>query len=137
MAGESERNMTVFIVDDELVIRDALSLVVQTMGFTAKCFASAVEFLEFIESFDISGPVCLIVDVQMPEIGGIELLEKLRALGRQFPVIMTTGHGSPALKQEAEELGAVVLLEKPFRPSELREIIATSLKLDIGEKNMR
>ena len=137
MNSEQDRKPKLFIIDDDASIRDSMRLLIETIGHSVECFSSAAEFLEFIESFDISDPVCLIVDVQMPEIGGIELLEKLSALGTQFPVIMTTGHGSPALKQEAKELGAVALLEKPFRPSELQEIIATSLKLDIGEKDMR
>ena len=69
----------------------------------------------------------------MPQIDGIELLEQLTTLGKAFPVIMITGHGTSALKQKAEKLGAVAFLEKPFRPAELEEIIAESLKRNIGE----
>ncbi len=135
MTSESDRNTTVFIVDDESAMRDALSLVAQAMGLSAKCFSSAGEFLEFIDPYDISGPVCLIADVQMPAVNGIGLLEQLNASGREFPVIMTTGHGDKALKHKAEQLGAAAFLEKPFRPAELKEFIATSLKQNVGEKD--
>ncbi len=86
MTGEPDRIPAVFIVDDEAVIRDSLRLVVQAMGISVKCFSSAVEFLEFIESYHISGPACLVADVQMPQISGPELLEQLRTLGKQFPL---------------------------------------------------
>ncbi len=125
---EPDRNPIVFIVDDEAAMRDSLSMVVQAAGITVKCFSSAVEFLEVVEPNAISNPVCLIADVQMPNIDGIELLAKLNTLEKKLPVILITGHGTPALKQRAEELGAVALLEKPFRSAELHEIIAASLE---------
>ena len=61
--------------------------------------------------------------------GGIELLVQLNKLNKHIPVILVTGHGTPALKQSAKELGATALLEKPFRSTELQELIAESLEL--------
>ena len=127
-------NSTVFIVDDEAVVRDALRLVIQTMGLSVQCFSSAHEFIEFIELHDISGPVCLVTDIQMPVIDGFGLLEQLRASGRDFPAIMMTGHGDQALKHRAEALGAIYL-EKPLRPAEFSEIVATSLQQSVGKKD--
>jgi two-component system, LuxR family, response regulator FixJ len=136
MTSKSDRHPTVFIVDDEPVIRDCVSLLVQTMGLSTKCFSSAVDFLDFIVPIEISHPVCLIADVQMPQINGIQLLKQLSALGKQFSVIMTSGHNTTTLKQQALDLGATAFLEKPFQPGELKETIATSLKRETGNTNM-
>jgi len=134
---EPDRNPIVFIVDDESVMRDALRLVVQGMGLSAMCFPSAVEFLEFIKPNDITGPACLIADVQMPQMSGTELLAQLNTLGKQFPVIMMSGHGTTAaLKHTVEELGAAAFIEKPFRPAYLEDVITTTLKKSAGEKNV-
>ena len=134
MSSDPDRKATVFIVDDESVIRDALSLVVQAMGISVHCFSSAHEFIEFIERHDVSGPACLVTDIQMPNINGVALLEQLIETGWDFPVIMMTGHGDEALKQRAEALGASYL-EKPFRPSRFEEIVATSLRQHDGKKD--
>ena len=125
---ESDDQPTVFIVDDEPALRDAVSRIVKALGLSTKCFASAVEFLGVIEPYHISSPVCLIVDMQMPTITGLELLEKLDKLGKHLPAIMITGHVSQALERKAKELGAVAVLEKPFRPAELQEIISANLR---------
>lgn len=134
MGSDPGQKPTIFIVDDETVLRDALRLVVQSMGLPVKCFSSASEFIEFINSDIITGPVCLITDVQMPEINGIELLEQLRALNKKFPVIITTGHGDTVLKHKAEKLGAT-FLEKPFRPAMLQDVITTVLRQNADEIN--
>jgi PAS domain S-box-containing protein len=124
---ETDQNPTVFIVDDEPAMRDSLRMVVQASGISAKCFSSAVEFLDVIEIYDISHSVCVIADVQMPKISGIELLSRLKALNDNIPVILMTGHATEALKQTADEAGAVAVLEKPFRPDELKELVTASL----------
>ena len=129
MNTKSAQNPTIFIVDDESAVRNALSMVVKSMRFPAECFSSASEFIAYIEPKIISGPVCLITDIQMPEMSGIELVEQLISLGKHFPVIITTGHGDNALKLKAENLGAT-FLEKPFRPAKLQGLIATILKPD-------
>ena len=134
MVSEPGRKLTIFIVDDEFVVRDALSLFVKAIGLSVKCFESASDFLEHAESETLPEPACLISDVRMPRMSGFELVEKLRALGKRFPVIMTTGHGDDALKRRAEELGVVAFLEKPFRPAKLREILDTIQKGNAGEK---
>ena len=124
---QRDQNQTVFIVEDEAALRDAISLVIQTMGLSARCFSSAVEFLEFIEPNDIPEPVCIIIDVQMPWINGVEALEHLRLSGKKFAAIIISGNSTNELKQRAVELGAIAFLEKPFRPQELQEIIGRRL----------
>lgn len=123
----SEPVATVFIVDDEAIVRDSLRILLETMGYSVLCFSSANEFIEFLKPHEFSGPACLIADVQMPEIGGIELLEHLRASGSQLPVAITTGHGGKSLKNKAESLGAIAYLEKPFRPAQLQDLVARML----------
>ena len=134
--SEPQQSSAVFIVDDEAVIRDAVRLVVANMGHSVECFSSAAEFLEFIKPYDVSGPACLIADVQMPRVNGLELLEQLSTLDKKLPVVMITGHGTKSLKQKAESLGAAVFLEKPFRPTELQEVVATLLKQDTDEHDV-
>lgn len=129
----SECDATVFIVDDEVIVRDSLRILLETMGYSVLCFSSANEFIEFLERQEFFGPACLIADVQMPEIGGIELLEHLRASGCELPVAITTGHGGKALKLKAEALGAADFLEKPFRPAQLQDLIARMLCKAPGE----
>ena len=129
-AHEPERGPIVFIVDDEAVIRDALSLIVQAMGLSVKCFSSATEFLGFMAPYDLSRPTFVITDVQMPNINGIEFLKQLKTMNKELPVMLMTGHGTTALKHQAEELGAVAFLEKPFQPAEIQAIITKSLKLN-------
>lgn len=126
--SEPDINPTVFIVDDEPVMRDSLSLVVQAPGIAVRCCASGTEFLEALEAYDESQPICLIADVQMRNMSGLELLEKLNRLNRHLPTVLMTGHGTPALKQRAQELGATALLEKPFHPAEVQEFIAVALR---------
>ena len=134
MTSKSECDSAVFIVDDEAMIRDCLRLIVQTMGLSVQCFSSAREFIEFVEVHDVSGPACLITDLQMSEISGFGLLEQLRASGWEFPVIVMTGHGDEALRNIAEALGAT-FLEKPLRPAGFQETVATSLKRSLGEQD--
>ena len=104
------------------------------MGLSVECFSSAGEFLEFLESFDGTGPVCLIADIQMPDVNGIEMLQRLNAMGHQFSTIMITGHGTAELQKKAESLGAAAFLEKPFHPKKLQENITSCLKLNRAEK---
>lgn len=134
MASEPNENLTIFIVDDEFVVRDSLGLFVKAIGLSVKCFSSASEFLEYVESEKLPDLCCVISDVRMPHMSGLDMLEKLRSVGMRFPVILTTGHGDDALKRRAEELGVVAFLEKPFRPAKLREIIGEIVKRNAGKK---
>ncbi len=134
MTSEPLQNTTIFVVDDEQVVRDALSAVVDAIGFSVQCFPSASEFLKFINLYEIAGPVCLIADIQMPEMSGIELLEQLRILGRNFPVILMTGAGGDSIQSEAEALGAAAFLEKPFRSAQLQEAITTILHRPVDQQ---
>lgn len=128
----AEEQPIVFLVDDEETIRESLSVVVESIGFSARCFSDAIEFLDYVEEFGIQRPSCLIVDIQMPKIGGLDLLKQLNSNNFAIQTIVITGHGTVALKRRARELGVTAFLEKPFRPSLLRDHI---LDCFVGPRN--
>lgn len=135
MTYNSKEKPTVFIVDDEFAMRDSLSLLVETMGYTAKCFSAAEEFLAFSSAHDLSGRVCLIADIQMPKLNGIDMLKRLNAAKIKIPVVIITGHGDCVLRQQVEQLGAVAFLEKPFPSAQLQDVLVGILKPDAEQEN--
>lgn len=102
---------TVFIVDDDLAVRDSLSLLLSLRGYRTATFASAEDFLQ---RFDPDARGCLIVDVRMPGISGLELQTELRRRGSRLPVVIVTAHGDAASARAAFKADAVDFLEKPF-----------------------
>lgn len=120
-------SQTIFIVDDEAMLRKTLSLVVGQLGYQVKAFESAAEFLDF---FDGSQPGCLISDVRMPKMDGMELLQELMNRGTKIPVIMLSGHGDIPMAVAAVKIGAVDFLEKPAEPEQIREKVSKALALD-------
>ena len=129
---ERTEGSIVYIVDDDASVRDSMSMVVQAAGLNVKCYCSAVELLEVVDERAMSSAACLVADLQMPDIDGMELAAKLKSQGIEIPVILITGHGTEALRQKAAELGAVALLEKPFQPAVLQEIISSQLATEHG-----
>jgi two-component system response regulator FixJ len=101
----------VYIVDDDEAVRDSLSALLGSKGYAARSFGSALEFLAAAPSLP-SG--CLIVDVRMPEMDGLELQARLRAQALGFPMIVITGHADVPLAVRAMKAGAVDFIEKPF-----------------------
>lgn len=107
---------TIYIVDDEEPVRKALKLLVKADGLDSRCFASAHEFLDSIEE---AGPGCLLVDVCMPDMTGLELQEALRSRQVQLPIIIITGHADVPTAVRAMKGGACDFVEKPFDSEEL------------------
>jgi len=101
----------VYIVDDDEAVRDSLSVLLESKAFAVKSFASALEFLEAAPSL-LTG--CLIVDIRMPEMDGLELQQRLIDGSLDFPLIVITGHGDVPLAVRAMKAGAVDFIEKPF-----------------------
>lgn len=118
---------TVYIVDDDEASRKSVCALVRTANVRAKAFESAELFLE---NFDRSQPGCLVTDVRMLGMSGLELQEKLRADGETLPVIVITAHAETPLTVRAVKHGAVTVLEKPCRDYELFEAIRTALDED-------
>ena len=123
-----ERKQEVFVVDDDAGVREGLSLLLETVGLQAQLFASATEFLEAYNE-DMVG--CLIVDVRMPRMTGLDLQEKLRERHSSLPIIFITGHGDIPMAVEAMRRGAIDFIRKPFREQDLLDRINEALAADL------
>ena len=122
-----ERPPTVFIVDDDDAVRNSLRLLLKSVGLTASALASAHEFLS---TYDPQQPGCLILDVRMPGMSGLELQQQLNMRGAVIPVIFITGHGDIPMAVEAMQHGAFDFLQKPFRDQDLIDRIQRALAKD-------
>ncbi|MBC7818629.1 MAG: response regulator transcription factor [Planctomycetaceae bacterium] len=118
---------TIFLVDDDPAISRALESVGQLLGLPVLSFSSAEQFLR---CYDRSQPGCLILDIKMPDMSGLELQQKLIAEGIRLPVIMISGHADVRIAVEAMSRGAITVLEKPFRLDELLAHIRRAVELD-------
>jgi len=117
----------VFIVDDDEAVRNSLRLLVKSVGLTATALVSAEEFLA---SYDPLQPGCLVLDVRMPGMSGLELQQQLNLRGAVIPVIFITGHGDIPMAVEAMQQGACDFLQKPFRDQDLINRIQRALEKD-------
>jgi two-component system, LuxR family, response regulator FixJ len=122
-----ERSPTVFIVDDDEAVRSSLRLLIKSVGLIPSALASAREFLE---KYDPAQPGCLVLDVRMPDMSGLELQEQLNRQGAVIPVIFITGHGDVPMAVEAMQAGAFDFLQKPFRDQDLIDRIQRALEKD-------
>ncbi|MDJ0708788.1 MAG: response regulator transcription factor [Woeseiaceae bacterium] len=127
MVAQSEQSPTVFIVDDDAAIRFAMQALMDSVNLNHEIFASADEFLEKITE---QRPGCLVLDIRMPGLGGLELQEELIKRGNTLPIIFITGHGDVPMAVEAMQKGAVDFIQKPFRDQELLDRIREALATD-------
>ena len=118
-------NPNIVIVDDDSSVRNALCLLLGSVGYVTKSFASADEFLD--SDRDTSEPSCLILDVKMPKMNGLDLQKKLSSLTDDIPIIFITGHGDIPMSVEAMKSGAVDFLPKPFDDQELLKAVQAAL----------
>lgn len=118
---------TVFIVDDNVSVRNALKRLIQSIGLKVKAFDSGKAFLE---QGPHDRPACLILDVRMPGMSGIELQEQLKNTEFQMPIIFITGHGNVPMSVEAMKAGALDFIEKPFEDQKLINAIHKAIKKD-------
>jgi len=116
----------VFLVDDDPRVREALCSLLSSVGFRVSAFGSAAEFLEFEKP---DAPSCLILDLQLPDVNGLELQREL-AGGEAPPIVFITGHGDIPSSVRAMKAGAVEFLAKPFGEEELLQAIHAALALD-------
>jgi two-component system response regulator FixJ len=124
---ESRRKPVVYIVDDDEGMRRALTVLMTTVGYNAVAFARPSDFLA---KFDTEQQACLVLDVRMPEMSGLELQQHLNRAGSMLPVILITGHGDIPMAVQAMKDGAFDFLQKPFRDQELLDRINAALKQD-------
>ena len=102
----------VFVIDDDVSIREALSSLIRSVGLGVMLFSSATEFLSFRRP---DAPCCLVLDVRLPGLSGLELQQELKARGLGLPIVFITGHGDIPMSVRAIKAGAVEFLPKPFR----------------------
>ncbi|MDQ0391052.1 response regulator FixJ [Labrys monachus] len=114
----------VFIIDDDAAMRDSLEFLLGISGFAVRSFEAAAQFLSAAPHLGFG---CLVTDIRMPQIDGIELLKRLNAAGVKLPAIVMTGHGDVPLAVEAMKLGAIDVLEKPFEDERLLRALRTAL----------
>ncbi len=122
---------TVFIVDDDLAVRDALRLLLKSVGLPAEVFASGDEFLA---AWQPALRGCVVADIRMPGMSGLEMQEALQQRGCRLPVIFITGHGDVPMAVEAMKAGALDFVQKPFRDQDLLDRINEGLQ---QEKTLR
>ena len=120
-------DQTVFIVDDDEGVRDRLSLLLATIGQSCELYESAQEFLD---AYDDGKRGCLVLDIRMPRMTGLDLQAKLNEMGSRLPIIFITGHGDIPMAVEAMRRGALDFIRKPFREHDLLERINEALHLD-------
>ncbi|MCH8099010.1 MAG: response regulator transcription factor [Proteobacteria bacterium] len=129
-----DKQETVFVVDDDEGIREGLALLLETVGQPYELYSSAIEFLE---SYDASKGGCLVLDIRMPRMSGLDLQEKLNEQDSLLPIIFITGHGDIQMAVEAMRRGALDFIRKPFREQDLLDRISEALAFDAGKrKNM-
>lgn len=127
MGEVSTVDQTVFVVDDEEAMRSSLAWLIESMGLKVRTFPDADSFLA---GYDPAAPGCLVLDVRMPGISGLELQEQLRDEGVRIPVIFISAHGDVSMAMRAVKSGALDFLEKPCNQDEMAAAIHDALARD-------
>ncbi|MDG4563222.1 MAG: response regulator transcription factor [Candidatus Competibacter sp.] len=121
---------TVFLIDDDQAVRDAVGLLLRATGLIVESFASATDFLK---SDSIRRPGCLLLDVRMPGMSGLDLQKQLQEQGHHIPIIFMTGHGDIPMATRAMKAGAFDFIEKPFQGQTLLARVREALERDARE----
>lgn len=122
-----ERSAAIFVVDDNVSVRDAISNLLESVGLRGETFASADEFLNAPRP---EAPSCLILDVKLPGRNGLEIQEDLQAIGIRIPIVFITAHGDVPMTLRAMKAGAVDFLAKPFQKKDLLDAVHQALEHD-------
>jgi FixJ family two-component response regulator len=118
---------TVLIIDDDHEFRDSVARLLRTVGLDTQQFSSVADFFKAVPP---NGPTCLVLDVRLPGLSGLELQRELASANRQLPIIFITAHGDIPMTVQAMKGGAIEFLTKPFRDQDLLDAIATGLARD-------
>ena len=124
---------TIFVVDDDDAVRDSLSDLIDSVGLEVATYPSAHDFLA---DYDNARRGCLVLDIRMPGMSGLELQERLNERGSTLPVVFITGHGDVPMAVEAMKRGAVDFIQKPFRDQELLDRINLALEQNRRRRNV-
>jgi FixJ family two-component response regulator len=123
----SSTGPTVFIVDDDALVRAAIQGMLKSVGLRSETFGTTQEFLR---SNRLDGPSCLVLDVRLPGVSGLDFQRELAEVGVRIPIIFITGHGDIPMTVKAMKSGAVEFLTKPFRDQDLLDAIHQALDCD-------
>ncbi|HRF87267.1 MAG TPA: response regulator FixJ [Pseudomonadales bacterium] len=122
---------TVFVVDDDDAVRESLAFLLKSVGLKVESFPSAQDFLK---SYNPARAGCLVLDIRMPGMSGLELQEKLKQMESMLPIIFITGHGDVPMAVKAIKAGAADFVQKPFRDQELIDRIREVLEEDASAR---
>lgn len=125
--------LTIHIIDDDAALRRSLSFLLESVGWQTVAHACAEEFLSR-EAANTDDIACLVLDIRMPRMSGLELQQQLRTLGWTLPVVFITGHGDVELAVQAMKYGASDFLEKPFRDQALIDAVAAAVRKHRNER---
>ena len=125
MSDKSMNDKTIFVVDDDKAVRDSLSWLISSVGLHVETFASAQDFLDV---YDPTRPGCLLVDVRMPGMSGLELQKRLAENPHCLPVIVVTGHGDVQMAVRAMKDGAFDFIEKPYNDQILLDLVQKAVR---------
>ena len=125
---------TVFVVDDDANVRTSIQGLLKSAGLRSECFETAEQFLQRKPS---KGPSCLILDVSLPGMNGLDFQQKLRNAGLQIPIIFVTGYGDIPMTVKAMKSGAVEFLTKPFEDQDLLNAVQQALARDSATRQER
>jgi FixJ family two-component response regulator len=129
--GTDADSALVLIVDDDERVREAIQELVESVGLEAACFASTQELLE---SAAYKRPGCLILDVRLPGLSGLDFQQYLNSSGKAKPIIFLTGHADVPMTVQAMKAGAVDFLTKPFREQSLLDAIKAAIQRDVAQR---
>jgi len=115
----------VYVIDDDEAMRDSLQFLLESSGFDVTLFESAQSFLDALPGLAFG---CVVSDVRMPGIDGIELLKRMKAARSSYPIVIMTGHGDVPMAVETMKLGAIDFLEKPFEDERLTTMIESAIR---------
>jgi two-component system response regulator FixJ len=129
-----ELEAIVFVVDDDRAMRDSLRWLLESIGLTVRTYATAAEFLR---EHQPSQPGCLVLDVRMPGMSGLDLQAELVQRGAELPTIVVTGHAEVAMAVRAVKAGAIDFIEKPFSDQLLLDRVRQALEIDRQSREVR
>jgi len=129
----NDNSRTVFIVDDDDAVRESLGFLMKSIGIESRGFSSATEFLEFYNDGIVG---CLVLDIRMPGMSGLELQDRLNEINAILPIIFITGHGDVPMAVEALKKGALDFIQKPFRDQDLIDRINHALDQDHDSRSI-
>jgi FixJ family two-component response regulator len=131
MSAPAEAQPTVFVIDDDAELREALSSLFRSVGLQVRALATAPEFLQIKLP---EGPTCLVLDVRLPGLSGLDFQAELTRAKIDIPIVFMTGHGDIPMTVRAMKAGAVEFLPKPFRDQDMLDAVQAGLERDRGRR---